>query len=59
MIGTPGLIKFFWPKDNVETKHTNVYNIPIIDINKKVFNLDPKRDSSFLLLHIKNTVEDS
>jgi hypothetical protein len=52
MFSTPGIIKFFWPKDNVETKHSRLYDIPILDINKQITTLDPTRFQNFILLHI-------
>lgn len=58
MFSTPGFIKFFWPKDNVETKYTRIYDIPIIDIHKKVIKLDQTIDNNFILVHIKNTKND-
>ena len=54
MIGTPGLIKFFWPKDNVETKHNSIFDIPIMDINKKVLKLDPSNDQKIVFVHIQD-----
>ena len=44
MFHTPGFIKFFWPKDNVETKFNVIYDIPLIDINKKMYKLSPEKD---------------
>ena len=57
MIGTPGIIKFFFPKDNVETKYTNLYDIPIMTLNKKIFKFDKKKDENIILVHVKNVKE--
>jgi len=58
MFNTPGIIKFFWPKDNVETKYPNIYDIPLMDINKKIFKLNPETDNNFLLVHIRDLTSD-
>lgn len=58
MIGTPGIIKFFWPKDNVEVKYNSIYDIPIMDINKKIIHLDPAKDSNVIFVHVKDLKSD-
>ena len=58
MFNTPGIIKFFWHKDNVETKYPNIYDIPLMDINKKIFKLNPETDNNFLLVHIRDLTSD-
>lgn len=52
MFSTPGLIKFFWPKDNVEHKYNSLYDIPILDIRKQIIKLDPSKHQDFILMHI-------
>lgn len=54
MFSTPGIIKFFWPKDNVENKYSRIYDIPLMDINKRIFSMDPILDENFLVLHISD-----
>jgi hypothetical protein len=58
MIGTPGLFKFFWPKDNVEVKYNSIYEIPVMNINKQIVYFDSKKDENIILVHIKDTKTD-
>ena len=51
MLHTPGIFKFFWPKDNVETKYNQIYDIPIMNINKKLIQLDQERYQNFIVVH--------
>jgi hypothetical protein len=55
MFSTPGIIKFFWPKDNVENHFSRIYDIPLIDIHKRLLKLDPELHANFFLVHIADT----
>ena len=54
MFSTPGIFKFFWPKDFVENKYSRIYDIPIMDINKRLTKLDPTQHQNFIILHISD-----
>jgi hypothetical protein len=58
MFHTPGIIKFLFPKDYVETKYNSIYEIPLIDINKNIFHFNPIEDKKFLIVHMKDIKAD-
>ena len=34
-LNTPGVVKFWWKNELVETPYKNIHEIPVIDINKR------------------------
>lgn len=48
-LNTPGIVKFWWKNDIVETKYENIHQIPIITINKEESRIPPTNERLAIL----------
>lgn len=48
-LNVPGVVKFWWKNDIVETPYESIYQIPLINLNKQQITIEPTNETLAIL----------
>ena len=58
-MGNSGLMKLFFPGDNVETKHSSIFDIDVVDLDKRIVPLSVYKNNVCLIVNVASQSKDS
>ena len=58
-MGNSGFMKLFIPGDNVETRYNNIFEIDVVDLDKRIVPLSVFKNNVCLIVNVASQAKDS